>query len=226
VGWSFGGILAYEVARQLVAHGRVVDFVGLLDAVYDRTGAADVCPDSINAALLADIRGRTVLTEAQSAGVSELIAVASDVANYETLVQKCEAIGIMPGGLPPTDERDPGVLFRRYAGEFAHSYVHSRYTAPTSSLHVSVFAAAERSQLEKERNLHRDPLRGWGAVLPEEQIEVISIPGDHLSMMDPPHASVLGRALSRVLRRLDERPTAVHGPIKNPDPPQPKRGRP
>jgi len=31
-GWSFGGVLAYEIARQLVAAGSTVDFLGLLDA--------------------------------------------------------------------------------------------------------------------------------------------------------------------------------------------------
>ena len=31
-GWSFGGVLAYEIAQQLVAAGEVVDFLGLFDA--------------------------------------------------------------------------------------------------------------------------------------------------------------------------------------------------
>jgi hypothetical protein len=31
-GWSFGGVLAFEVARQLVAEGSAVEFVGMLDA--------------------------------------------------------------------------------------------------------------------------------------------------------------------------------------------------
>ena len=31
-GWSFGGVLAYEIAQQLVASGERVDFLGLLDA--------------------------------------------------------------------------------------------------------------------------------------------------------------------------------------------------
>ncbi|HEX6501165.1 MAG TPA: amino acid adenylation domain-containing protein [Micromonosporaceae bacterium] len=31
-GWSFGGVLAYEIAQQLVASGATVDFLGLFDA--------------------------------------------------------------------------------------------------------------------------------------------------------------------------------------------------
>jgi amino acid adenylation domain-containing protein len=31
-GWSFGGVLAYEIARQLIDAGRTVEFLGLLDA--------------------------------------------------------------------------------------------------------------------------------------------------------------------------------------------------
>jgi thioesterase domain-containing protein len=31
-GWSFGGVLAYEIAQQLTAAGAAVDFLGLLDA--------------------------------------------------------------------------------------------------------------------------------------------------------------------------------------------------
>jgi arthrofactin-type cyclic lipopeptide synthetase C len=34
VGWSFGGILAYEIAAQLIGADEAIEFVGLLDTVY------------------------------------------------------------------------------------------------------------------------------------------------------------------------------------------------
>src|SRR5262249_13592860 len=31
-GWSFGGVLAYEIAQQLITNGAAVEFLGLIDA--------------------------------------------------------------------------------------------------------------------------------------------------------------------------------------------------
>ena len=39
-GWSFGGVLAYEVASQLIGQDEIVEFVGMIDSYHPvRAGA-------------------------------------------------------------------------------------------------------------------------------------------------------------------------------------------
>jgi thioesterase domain-containing protein len=47
-------------------------------------------------------------------------------------------------------------------------------------------------------------LRNWEMALPMEQIRSISVPGDHLSMMEPDNIVLLGNALSQALRQARE----------------------
>ncbi len=42
IGWSFGGVLAYEITRQLIARGEVIDNLALLDAYFNYRGVADL----------------------------------------------------------------------------------------------------------------------------------------------------------------------------------------
>jgi phthiocerol/phenolphthiocerol synthesis type-I polyketide synthase D len=44
-----------------------------------------------------------------------------------------------------------------------------------------------------------DPARGWDAVCPD--IEVVNVPGHHLSLLDPPNVEVIARHLSGVFAR-------------------------
>jgi thioesterase domain-containing protein len=44
-----------------------------------------------------------------------------------------------------------------------------------------------------------DRLKGWGTVLPEERIQIVPIPGDHMSLLEPPNIAALGEALSATL---------------------------
>jgi thioesterase domain-containing protein len=48
--------------------------------------------------------------------------------------------------------------------------------------------------------VRRDPLQEWSDLC-SEGVEELSTPGDHLTMMQPPHVAALGRRLSRCLRQ-------------------------
>jgi hypothetical protein len=45
----------------------------------------------------------------------------------------------------------------------------------------------------------RDPMLGWSRVLPLDQITRIEVPGNHLTMMEPPNISLLGEAITTAL---------------------------
>jgi phthiocerol/phenolphthiocerol synthesis type-I polyketide synthase D len=44
----------------------------------------------------------------------------------------------------------------------------------------------------------RDRARGWDAVC-GEQLDVVTVPGHHLSVLDPPHVDTLAAHLNRLL---------------------------
>jgi arthrofactin-type cyclic lipopeptide synthetase C len=68
------------------------------------------------------------------------------------------------------------------------------YRAGPIPLSVHLFSAQE--------NAHADIRRGWDQVLPLNQIHVVPVPGNHLSMVTKPHVALLGAALSRAIRLL------------------------
>src|SRR5262249_5396616 len=49
-GWSFGGVLAYEIATQLIGADEEVEFLGLFDSIYDAgtEAATALFPDEFN----------------------------------------------------------------------------------------------------------------------------------------------------------------------------------
>ncbi|HET7464663.1 MAG TPA: hypothetical protein VFJ82_25700, partial [Longimicrobium sp.] len=49
-----------------------------------------------------------------------------------------------------------------------------------------------------------DPSRGWRITLPAAQLQVMPVPGTHLSMMQVQNAATLGAALSRAVGRARE----------------------
>jgi phthiocerol/phenolphthiocerol synthesis type-I polyketide synthase D len=64
---------------------------------------------------------------------------------------------------------------------------------------VSFFSAADQTPggLRDQRFDRRDPARGWDAGCAD--LDLIPVPGHHLSLLDPPHVDEIGRRLSDIL---------------------------
>lgn len=76
-GWSFGGVLAYEIAQQLIASGAEVEFFGLIDANPVR--------DSISGRLASDGSLLAKFTEALAEIDRKLTAGETDLQAYDNL---------------------------------------------------------------------------------------------------------------------------------------------
>ncbi|KOV58128.1 hypothetical protein [Streptomyces sp. MMG1121] len=59
----------------------------------------------------------------------------------------------------------------------------------------------------------RDPARGWDAVCSD--LDVITVPGHHLSLLDPPHVHSVARHLGAIL--ADARPRPETAPVRSAD---------
>ncbi|AXA91301.1 non-ribosomal peptide synthetase [Massilia sp. YMA4] len=185
-GWSAGGVLAYEVARQLVAQGQEVQFVGLIDSWLRGTagataGAIGLADKLMLLASYIEYQGYQ-LADAETA---QLMA-AADLPAALDLARGQRWLG------KDIDAADfeARIALAYHLRQAAHAYAAQPVDAP-----VHLFTADPREAA--------DPANGWGTVL-RGRLQVYPIGGDHWSlMMEPARAGRLGGAMAAVLAGID-----------------------
>jgi arthrofactin-type cyclic lipopeptide synthetase C len=189
-GWSFGGVLAYEAASQLIGRDEVVEFVGMFDSYHPaRVGAASHDAAQEHALLLHVLRMADAVEPSGRVGPDEAGAAAGDV-DLETFVTRCREQGLLPGHVTVEEARRMRDRLRD------HQRALREYSPQPLPVAVHLFPAQQSADPE--------PSRGWRATLSAAQLRVTPVPGTHLSMMRPPNAATLGEALSRALDRARE----------------------
>ncbi|MBB4636051.1 non-ribosomal peptide synthetase [Longimicrobium terrae] len=173
-GWSFGGVLAYETAAQLIAQNETVEFVGMLDTY---------APEYFRLMHAA---------EAEADGLSEADGSAdgAEDADLEAQVDRLRAEGRLPAHVTAAHFRET-----RKRGRLNEEAVRGYHPRPLP-VAVDLFPAQE--------GLMDDPSRGWRDLLPDGSLRLTTVPGTHSSMMGAPNAAVLGEALTRILRAAAE----------------------
>ncbi len=196
-GWSFGGVVAYEVAAQLIGQDQMVEFLGLLDSYNPVSLRAQKKTRVIRSIspqrfLLEHIGREKTLNDQKRIALRELKEIA-DGMDFEELMSKCREAGLL-------GDHDITAV-RQYALRLmAHDYASDNYAVQRIEIPVHLFAAQEAVDEEIEHTID-DHLRGWNLALPEKQIRRIQVPGNHFTMMNSPHISVVGQALSNAVFR-------------------------
>ncbi|HYW08704.1 MAG TPA: alpha/beta fold hydrolase, partial [Longimicrobium sp.] len=180
-GWSFGGLLAYEVAAQLIGDDETVDFVGMMDTHYRPPARGDDRRRDFALVL------RILRMGAASGPIDGEEALLAGDVDLDTFVRDSRASGALPGHVTVERARE------LYEHLRAHSRAMREYYPRPLPIPVHLFPAAGSP--------NRDPRRGWQAVLPEASLRVTPVPGTHLSMMDGENGRALGEALSREIGR-------------------------
>ncbi|WP_416768990.1 amino acid adenylation domain-containing protein [Pseudomonas sp. RHF3.3-3] len=181
-GWSAGGLIAYEMARQLQAAGESLEFVGIIDA------SARPEPAPAQSLSEAQFLMAWLPTQVEPQVRQQLAALAQENA-IEAMLALCMTHRLLPQELP--QDVDADLLRSHLAVAYAIRLAIGAYVSPASSLKVSLFTASGQ-----ERN---DPLLGWGALLEAAPV-VTALPGTHNTLVQPPHVGALGQAISRALR--------------------------
>jgi thioesterase domain-containing protein len=195
-GWSLGGILAYEVAAQLIGQDQAVELLGLLD-----TGRPMLRPHRTESPqkflldICENVARREALNAEQCAAISGLRESANET-DLETLLQKCRDLGVLPEDFI---DRSPGETRQHLARLSAHNHAMATYAVQPISIRLHLFVAEQQPSVTEGGSV--DPLLGWGAVVPASQIELVRVPGNHFTIMEEPHVRVLGEALSRALEQ-------------------------
>jgi amino acid adenylation domain-containing protein len=181
-GWSMGGVVAFEMARQLEAAGEQVALLALLDAHAPRARGPRTLLDEVE--LLSDFAQDMGLTlDALTVSPEELLRRAPhELLPY--VLELVRAAGILP---PDIELRQLRRLYRIFKNNVTAARA---YHPAAGDTRLTLFRA-DSSRVEGSKE---EPSMGWEK-LTSAVVEVYDVPGDHFRMVRAPHAEVLARKL-------------------------------
>jgi arthrofactin-type cyclic lipopeptide synthetase C len=212
-GWSFGGVLAHEVAQQLLGQDQPVDFIGMLDSYAPNSLAQDKAmwsgKDLDKRQLLGHCRGRALMLGADGAAALasvEALEAEMEQLDFHALFQRCQVQQLTDPELATVSAADAWHYFDR---EAAHRLALAHYRVSPASQTIHLF----RAQALMDGQSVPSPTRGWEERFDSRLLQCIDIPGDHRSMMKNPHIQALGQAITQALEAVVAPATAVYQPL-------------
>jgi surfactin family lipopeptide synthetase A len=167
-GLSFGGAIAFEMARQLHAQGEEVGVLALFDTFAGSRQSI--------ASLL--VKLWTLPLARRKAYIA--LKWKGYIQNLDRLI------------LPP--------VLRRVRG--AHRLAHKSYVMRRYDGRVTLFVPSDSSLRASE-----NPRADWKHYA--DDLEILEVPGDHLTMLDEPHVQVLARRLTECLEAAQKKPAGT-----------------
>ncbi len=193
-GYSFGGVVAFEIGRQLTALGRPPASVTIIDTPAPGMEPLPDAPYTEAEWLWRMLRVRERFHSVEL-GLQRL-----DVERAGTRAGELVAARLREAGLLP--ETVGSDLLARMAAMSRHHYeLYHQYRAASLSVPVNVIRAAELDAAEAEISVAgRFALAdlGWGTVTSGPVATAVA-PGNHVTMMGRPAVAALARVLDRLL---------------------------
>lgn len=171
LGYSFGGLIAYELAHQLMAAGEAVSYLGLIDTTCN---PAPTAPDSTSSILRMSRLAGLAVDEAEIEAIpaGERFAWLAKLACDESAVLPCDA--------------------KQYFALLVGNHVaNNAYQPPRSSLPVHLITAV------RNRLPHPNPTLGWDAVA--RNLHVSQVDAFHNDIIVGPQASQLTKIINEAL---------------------------
>jgi len=204
-GWSFGGVLAFEMANQLLGVDEQVEFLGLIDTyaprLADQGKARWQGPRALERQLLLNCstfwRSQG---EAGAAQLAQLQRLEAELADFDTLLANCREHHLLYGLWSSMSDEQLRHYFSR---ELAHGHAMAHYRPAPLSVPVHLFRA--------EQGREGLASLGWREALPAQALVEIAVPGDHRSMMQAPHVALVGEAIAQALASVAARPAESAG---------------
>jgi thioesterase domain-containing protein len=218
-GWSLGGAVAFEVARQLAAAGEQVALLAIVDGtpgawprppgdasgnggdgdgdLEDGGGAAD------DARWLMDIADYLQRLWGVDCGLShdDLAALSAEAQETRFLAALRDTPFAAAGGAGREQLRRLLRVFKTNVRAFQR-YRPEPYPGPITLFRPAA-AAAEPGD-SAAAAAAADPSLGWGALTPRP-VALESVPGDHISTLAEPHVRTLAERLRACIERAAER---------------------
>ncbi|MFD4258366.1 amino acid adenylation domain-containing protein [Streptomyces sp. NPDC058534] len=196
-GWSFGGFVAFEMARQLRAQGQEVRRLVLLDTTALNPGRRLRTSDD---ALLSWFFWELLWLRRGGDSPQEVIP-----AELTTLEEKFDFIarlaveeGVLPAGATGAVVHR---LFQVYEANWRAAFayrpdvveqdmvlIHATEPLPEvlDTMHTAI------------QSMHRDPTNGWRERT-SGRLTVVDVPGDHLTIMEEPHIAHVVRVVNELI---------------------------
>ncbi|MFY1824898.1 alpha/beta fold hydrolase [Myxococcus fulvus] len=188
-GWSMGGVVAFQMARELERQGQRVEQLVLLDSFASTDELLTQVPD--DALLLAGMS----MDLARTAGVESTL-------RPESLVGLSEAEQL---ARVVSHAREAGWLPREVGDEALRAWrdVTRANLRVLSTFRPGAYGGPVLLLRAKDARRERtvEPTHGWSRWVAEAKIEVEDVPGTHYSLLHAPHVQALAR---RLVKRLSE----------------------
>ncbi|HVT18829.1 MAG TPA: amino acid adenylation domain-containing protein, partial [Thermoanaerobaculia bacterium] len=182
-GWSLGGVVAFEMARQLEGRGETVELLALIDSFAPGCeGRPERVTDGELVGLFAHDLARR-LDGAPRVSLPDLARLTADDA-LRRLAAEAERLGLLPPWLLD------GALERRFAVFQTNYRALERYTGGPCAAPLIVFKAAE-PLIGAARP---EPDLGWGR-LTRRPVEVREVVGNHYTLLEEHHVDTLASLL-------------------------------
>jgi amino acid adenylation domain-containing protein len=202
-GWSLGGVIAFEMARQLREQGDEVALLAILDSVPDLTAEAAGFQDDVDflldmAAYVESLWGKSLgLTREDLEGMASHGAHGSDT-QLDLFAERLRAADFLP---PGAGAEQLGRILRVYKANAAAA---GRYDPRPYAGNLTLIRAADMPPLSPDTGGPlSEPDLGWSRVV-QGAVEVLPVPGQHLTILAEPYVEGLARELERCLFRVDQ----------------------
>lgn len=169
-GYSFGGFVAYEMARQLTAVGESVSFVGIIDA---SKAAEPVLVRGLKSARMHSLS--SLVKKGAAFGMHSMRSIGEIIGAWRNTAR-------LARGLPLATSAVHGHY------RFTYGRAVKRYRTEAYSGKVTVFAGSDKEKMHDAR---------WRTVAAE--VEVREIGGSHTDIVTSSHSGVLARNIDEAL---------------------------
>jgi thioesterase domain-containing protein len=181
-GWSFGVIVAFEIGQQLKALGREVAFLAVLDQ-------GPYVPTREEPKDLAELL--TVIFEDHFHLDTGYLRQLTEDEQFRFVLRKAKKLGLFPFFIRLQDFRQYILTNKAQTGAWR------RYQIKSFPGRITLVRAREG---DGDHTSLAD--FGWGPFA-QAGVEVLEVPGDHISMMQQPNVRVLAQSLSDCLRAVN-----------------------
>jgi thioesterase domain-containing protein len=183
-GWSAGGVFSYAVAERLVATGRAVEFVGLLDASHPAILPDQNSPRKRQFSVL-DLLARDNGVTPATPEALQALTEDTEGMDLPAFIAACKARGLLPETvtLARAEQVESRIALLKRC--------HKEYVPGPLPVPVHIFASDEAAN---------DPRNGWQDLPGGAPFRVERVPGTHHTMWKKGNVEVVGAVISRAIR--------------------------
>jgi thioesterase domain-containing protein/acyl carrier protein len=211
VGWSFGGLAAFDMARQLREAGERVAFLGIFDSLAPLDFEGDD-PYGFSREVWAEwfvlIAGELEAVFGAGLGVDrDAYLRLEPEAQLDDFLERMRRAEVMPSEGGQAIARG---FWRVHEGNTRAMW---RFAAQARVYPdtLTLFRTGGETLLadSRDRTAHDNPVYGWDRLV-DGKIDVFRVPGNHNNLLQPPHVESLARRLTEALELARRRAGGRH----------------